>query len=83
MAGFWIRIAPSGHVCGSVYASALEDDSAEEAHREFVPKAVDRRHEVAEGWRHERVDPAAWKRRAEPCITGRCGHGDGRKHPAA
>ncbi|WP_019358033.1 hypothetical protein [Streptomyces sp. AA1529] len=50
MAGFWIRIAPSGCVHGSVHEESvgqLNDD----AHKEFTPRVADRRREAAEGWK--------------------------------
>ncbi|MFE5368109.1 hypothetical protein [Streptomyces mirabilis] len=71
---FWIRINPQGCVTGSVYASALGEDSTEGAHAEFVPERPTRLYEAAHGWRHERVDRAEWKRRAEPCLVGDCQH---------
>lgn len=71
---FWIRINPAGCVEGSVYPSALKTDTAEDAHKEFTPRAADRRRETAQGWRHERISHDEWKRRAEPCLTGRCAH---------
>lgn len=74
MAGFWIRINPEGCVEGSVYASYLGEDSTEGAHAEFVPDRPTRLYEAAHGWRHERVDRAQWKRRAEPCLLGDCEH---------
>lgn len=66
---FWIRIHPSGCVIGSVYPSALKADTADAAHKEFTPRAADRRRETAEGYRHERITHDEWKRRAEPCLT--------------
>lgn len=69
MAGFWIRIDPSGCVHGSVleeYVGPL----AEDAHKEFTPRVADRRREAAQGWRHELVGREEWKRRAQPCLTG-------------
>jgi hypothetical protein len=71
---FWIRINPQGCVTGSVYATALGEDSAEGAHAEFVPDRPTRLYEAAHGWRHERVDRAEWKRRAEACLVGECTH---------
>lgn len=73
MSGFWIRIAPTGCVYGSVleeYVGPL----AEDAHKEFTPKVADRRKEAAAGWRHELVGREEWKRRAEPCLVNRCNH---------
>ena len=71
---FWIRIDPQGCVVGSVYASRLGEDSAQGAHAEFVPDRPTRLYEAAHGWRHERVDHAEWKRRAEACLLGECEH---------
>lgn len=71
---FWIRINPAGCVTGSVYPSALKTDTTDGAHKEFTPRAADRRRETAEGWRHERVDGDEWNRRAKPCFTGHCRH---------
>lgn len=71
---FWIRINPQGCVEGSVYASYLDEDSTQGAHAEFVPERATRLYEAAHGWRHERVDRAEWKRRAEPCLRGDCQH---------
>lgn len=73
MSGFWIRIAPTGCVYGSVleeYVGPL----AEDAHKEFTPKLADRRREAAEGWRHELVGRDEWKRRAESCLRNQCDH---------
>jgi len=83
MSGFWIRIAPTGCVEGSVYASALKADSSEEAHREFTPRVGDRRRETQEGWRHDRVERDEWKRRAKPCLMGECRHPDYQGRPLA
>lgn len=74
MAGFWIRIAPTGCVYGSVHEESV-GALAEDAHKEFTPRIADRRREAAEGWRHELVGRDEWKRRAEPCFRGRCTHG--------
>jgi hypothetical protein len=74
MASFWIRINPQGCVEGSVYASYLAESSTEGAHAEFVPDRPTRLYEAAHGWRHENVDRAEWKRRAEPCLLGDCQH---------
>jgi len=74
VSGFWIRINPQGCVEGSVYASFLNEDSAQGAHAEFVPERATRLYEAAHGWRHERVDRAEWERRAEPCLRGDCQH---------
>jgi len=71
---FWIRINPQGCVEGSVYADALGEDSTQGAHAEFVPDRPTRLYEAAQGWRHERVDHAEWKRRAEACLLGDCQH---------
>jgi hypothetical protein len=71
---FWIRINPQGCVVGSVYASALDEDSTQGAHAEFVPDRPTRLYEAAHGWKHERVTRAEWKRRAEPCLSGDCDH---------
>lgn len=71
---FWIRINPQGCVQGSVYASVLAEDSTEGAHARFVPERPTRLYEAAHGWRHERVDRAEWKRRAEPCLRAECQH---------
>lgn len=73
MAGFWIRIAPTGCVYGSVHEESV-GQLAEDAHKEFTPRIADRRREAAEGWRHELVGRDEWKRRAEPCFMGRCSH---------
>jgi hypothetical protein len=73
MAGFWIRIAPTGCVYGSVHEEVV-GQLAEDAHKEFTPRIADRRREAAEGWRHELVGRGEWKRRAEPCFMGRCQH---------
>lgn len=71
---FWIRINPDGCVQGSVYTSAVDEDSVQGAHAEFVPDRPTRLYEAAHGWRHERVNRAEWKRRAEPCLLGDCEH---------
>lgn len=81
--GFWIRIAPNGCVFGSVLENAV-GPLAEDAHKEFTPRVADRRREAAQGWRHELVGREEWKRRAEPCLRGQCGHhGTGRTAVAA
>lgn len=76
MSGFWIRIAPSGHVAGSVLEEYV-GQLAEDAHKEFTPTVAERRKEAATGWRHELVSGAEWDRRAKPCQTGKCGHRGG------
>ncbi|WP_371591200.1 hypothetical protein [Streptomyces sp. NBC_00470] len=70
---FWIRIAPSGCVTGSVLASFV-GLLAEDAHKEFTPRVKKRRQEAAEGWRHELVDRSEWDRRARLCMLGKCQH---------
>lgn len=75
MSGFWIRIAPTGCVYGSIHEESvgqLNDD----AHKEFTPRIADRRREAAEGWRHELVSRHEWDRRAKPCLHGECRHPD-------
>jgi hypothetical protein len=74
MSGFWIRIDPKGCVIGSVYASVLETDDARGAHKEFTETVADREREIAEGYRHERVERPEWQRRAKPCLLGQCQH---------
>lgn len=76
MSGHWIRIAPSGCVYGTVREDSV-GPLAEGAHKEFTPRVADRRTEAAAGWRHELIDDTEWERRARPCITGNCDHGDG------
>lgn len=73
MAGFWIRIAPTGCVYGSVLEESV-GQLTEDAHKEFTPRIKDRRREAAEGWRHELVGREEWRRRAESCLLGRCAH---------
>ena len=70
---FWIRINPQGCVVGSALAEYV-GPLAEDAHKEFTSKVRDRRREAAEGYRHELVAHAEWKRRAEPCLMGQCEH---------
>lgn len=70
---FWIRINPQGCVEGSAlgdYVGPLVED----AHKQFTSRVRDRRREAAEGYRHELVGHAEWKRRAEPCLRGKCQH---------
>lgn len=73
MAGFWIRIAPTGCVYGSVHEEYV-GPLAEDAHKEFTPRIADRRREAAEGWRHELVGHEDWDRRAKPCLLNKCSH---------
>ena len=73
---FWIRIAPSGHVAGSVRQDFV-GSLAEDAHKEFTPKIADRRKEAAAGWRHELIGRDEWDRRAKPCLRGKCDHRGG------
>lgn len=73
MSGFWIRIDPAGCVVGSVREDHV-GPLAEDAHKEFTPRVRDRRREAAEGYSHELVSHAEWKRRAEPCLRRRCEH---------
>lgn len=71
---FGIRIDPAGHIEGSTYAGQF--DTTDKVHKIWTPKAADRRRETAEGWRHEILSHAEWKRRAEPCLRGECQHDD-------
>lgn len=73
MNGFWIRIAPHGHVRGCADAE-LVGLLVEDAHKEFTPLVADRRREAAEGWRHELLTPAEWDERAKPCLLHTCDH---------
>lgn len=70
---FWIRIHPSGCVTGSALGEHV-GPLAEDAHKEFTPRVVDRRREATEGYRHELVGHDEWKRRAELCLRGQCQH---------
>lgn len=70
---FWIRINPSGCVEGSALGEYV-GPLAEDAHKEFTPRVKDRRREAKEGYRHELIGYAEWKRRAEPCLRGECQH---------
>jgi hypothetical protein len=69
---FGIRIDPDGCTVGSTYAG--QHDTADKIHESFTPDAADRHRERGEGWRHEVITHEEWKRRAEPCLTGRCDH---------
>lgn len=73
MAGFWIRIDPTGCVDGSIHEEIV-GPLAEDAHKEFTPRVADRRREAALGWRHELVTRAEWNRRAKPCLLRQCRH---------
>lgn len=75
MSGFWLRIAPSGCVTGSVREDFV-GPLAEDAHKEFTPRVADRRREAAEGWRHELVDAVGFDA-VKPCLYGRCRHRKG------
>jgi hypothetical protein len=73
MSGFWLRIDPAGCVDGSVREDAV-GQLAEDAHKVFTPRVVDRRREAAAGWRVELVDRARFDA-IRPCLYGRCEHG--------
>ncbi|QQN79773.1 hypothetical protein [Streptomyces sp. XC 2026] len=74
MSGFWIQVSPSGHVTGSVYASALAADTEAGAHRRFTPDRTSRATETATGVRHVRLERPQWQQQARPCLLGDCQH---------
>ncbi|NUQ95186.1 MAG: hypothetical protein HOY79_01035 [Streptomyces sp.] len=70
---FWIRINPQGCVEGSALGEYV-GPNVEDAHKQFTPRARDRKRETTEGYRHELIGHAEWKQRAEPCLLGQCEH---------
>lgn len=69
---FWIRV----DAAGCTYSSLHGDQAltADDAHREFVPRQRDRDREQRQGWTIHLLTRAQWKAQAEPCFMGRCGH---------
>jgi len=70
---FWIRINAQDCVEGSLLGERI-GPLVEDAHKEFTPLVRGRRREAAQGYRHELVGRDEWRRRAEPCLLGKCSH---------